>query len=88
MTTNAEIDPGGRPAELGELCTCGRQAVTVIDTAMWGEVGFCGVMQTETQPAGPCVFCGGVHRGRCSSYRLRLEPAYMAPVEVSAGKAR
>ena len=87
MTMNAEIDPGGRPAEPGELCTCGRQAVMVYDTAVWGEIGFCGTYNVDPPPS-PCVFCGGVHRGRCSSCRLRLEPAYMAPAEVSAGKAR
>ncbi|MCI2422756.1 hypothetical protein MOQ72_35555 [Saccharopolyspora sp. K220] len=62
-----------RPAEPGELCTCGRQAVTVFITELFGEVGYCGRPDGGEQ-AGPCPFCAGErHETRCLQYRLRIE---------------
>jgi hypothetical protein len=67
-----------RPAEPGELCTCGRQAVVVYLTRMFGRTGYCGIGDGGDQ-AGPCPFCGGGRHaqpfGRCPDYRLRLEGA-------------
>lgn len=57
-----------RGAVNGELCTCGRHAVTVYISGGL-ETGYCGV---AAGPAGPCVFCGAAqHAGRCPDYRLR-----------------
>lgn len=60
-----------RPAEPGDLCTCGRQAVTVHLTERYDEVGDCG--QTNVAAVTPCPFCGSTdpHEARCPSYRLR-----------------
>ena len=71
-----------RPAEHGELCTCGRQAVTVFITDH-GEIGYCSIPDGGNQ-SGPCPFCGAVERHRqpwgdpmpCPEYQLR-------PAEVS-----
>jgi hypothetical protein len=65
-----------RPAEPGELCTCGRQAVVVFLGSVFGETGYCGRADGGDR-TGPCPFCGqGRHDGRCPDYRLRLdEPA-------------
>ena len=63
-----------RPAEPGERCNCGRQAVTVLFTEDFGEVGWCG--QTDGGDRnGPCPFCGGGRHDwpRCPDYRLRLD---------------
>lgn len=61
-----------RLAQLGELCTCGRQAVTVYITERFGEVGYCGRSDGGDRMR-PCPFCQGErHEGRCPSYRLRL----------------
>jgi hypothetical protein len=61
-----------RPAQPGELCTCGRQAVTVFINP-GGETGYCGLSDGGDE-SGPCPFCDGErHRfGRCPEYRLRL----------------
>jgi hypothetical protein len=62
-----------RPAEPGELCTCGRQAVVVYLHGRYGDTGWCGQQDGGRQP-GPCPFCGGArHPWRCRLYRLRLE---------------
>jgi hypothetical protein len=65
-----------RPAESGERCTCGRQALVVYLGGSWGPTGDCGIRDGGEQ-AGPCPFCGGPRHGepegRCPSYRLRLE---------------
>ena len=62
-----------RPAEPGELCTCGRQAVIVYLGTAFGETGWCGRHDGGAQ-TGPCPFCGGArHQRRCPRYRLRLE---------------
>jgi hypothetical protein len=64
-----------RPAEQGELCTCGRQALVVYLGGVFGPTGYCGIGDSGDQ-AGPCPFCGGArHEGRCPDYRLRLEGA-------------
>jgi len=60
-----------RPAEPGEVCTCGRPAVKVFTGGRFGDTGYCG-LPDGGQP-GPCPFCGGPrHQGqRCSRYELR-----------------
>lgn len=62
-----------RRAEEGELCTCGRPAITVYISDEWGETGYCGV--SDGGQPGPCVFCGAArpHDGRCPEYRIRLD---------------
>lgn len=65
--------PTERPAQPGELCTCGRQAITVFISAAHGEVGYCGLPDGGARTT-PCVFCGEdvTHDfGRCPEYRLR-----------------
>lgn len=64
-----------RPAEPGEVCTCGRPAVKVLLGGKFGATGWCGLNDGGDR-TGPCPFCGGHrHEGRCPQYRLRLEPA-------------
>lgn len=59
-----------RPAEPGELCTCGRQALVVVNGGTLGYIGWCG--ELEGDQAGPCPFCGGPrHLSRCPDYKLR-----------------
>jgi hypothetical protein len=43
-----------RPAEPGELCTCGRQAVVVYVTEQFGDIGYCGIADggANAQPEG------------------------------------
>lgn len=65
-----------RRAEPGELCTCGRPAITVYLSDEWGETGYCGV--SDGGERGPCVFCGQEKATahpytRCPEYRLRLD---------------
>jgi hypothetical protein len=69
-------DTTERPAELGELCTCGRQARIVYTTERWGEVGGCGIDDAGLGGPRPCPFCGDPdgaagHDGRCPDYRVR-----------------
>jgi hypothetical protein len=60
------------PAEPGELCTCGRQAVVVYSGGRYGETGWCGRADGGAKE-GPCPFCGGArHASRCPSYLPRL----------------
>lgn len=62
-----------RPAEPGELCVCGRQAITVIESGRWGPTGDCGIRDGGAK-TGPCPFCGGPrYEVRCPRYRLRLD---------------
>lgn len=69
-----------RPAEPGELCTCGRPATLVYLGGALGPTGYCG-RSDGGDKAGPCPFCGAArHEGRCASYRLRLDD----PAEGSA----
>jgi hypothetical protein len=66
-----------RPAVSGELCTCGRQAIVVLVTEDFGEVGWCG-LSGVMPPVTPCPFCGseGFHRTawgdieKCPKYRV------------------
>jgi hypothetical protein len=61
-----------RPAVTGERCTCGRLAVIVFVTNVWGDVGWCG--RSDGGGRVPCVFCGattGHPEGRCPEYQLR-----------------
>lgn len=59
-----------RPAEAGELCTCGRQAIVVFRGSVFGDTGWCGQDLGATE--GPCPFCGEPrHLGRCPHYQLR-----------------
>lgn len=53
----ADVTGGQRPAEPGEMCTCGRQAVMVFVTPRDGgsvrETGYCGVIDGGDK-SGPC----------------------------------
>jgi hypothetical protein len=67
-----EAAPSERPAQPGERCTCGRQAVVVYLGSVFGPTGYCGIADGGYQ-GGPCPFCGGPRhpQGRCPDYRLR-----------------
>jgi hypothetical protein len=69
-----EAAPGERPAQPGERCTCGRQAVVVYLGGVFGPTGYCGLPDGGDQ-SGPCPFCGGPRhqQGRCLHYRLHLD---------------
>jgi hypothetical protein len=69
-----EARPTERPAEPGERCTCGRQAIVVYLGSLFGPTGHCGIPDGGDR-AGPCPFCGGPRHqeGRCPDYRLRLD---------------
>jgi hypothetical protein len=71
-----EARPTERPAEPGELCTCGRQAILVYLGSVFGPTGYCGIADGGDH-TGPCPFCGGPRHpeweGRCLDYRLRLD---------------
>ncbi len=68
-----------RPAEAGELCTCGRPAVVVYVNEEYGDVGYCGIEGAAFRPVLPCPWCGSseAHKepwgdpGRCPQYTLR-----------------
>jgi hypothetical protein len=66
-----------RPAEPGERCTCGRQAIVIYLGGAFGPTGDCGIRDGGDR-TGLCPFCGGPRRrefeGRCPHYRLRLAP--------------
>jgi hypothetical protein len=66
-------DYSERPAEPGELCTCGRRAIVVYPGGRFGPVGDCGIRDGGDR-TGPCPFCGGARHvyDRCPDYRLRL----------------
>jgi len=76
---NAVEDPTTeRPAQPGELCTCGRQARTVFLTRRWGEVGSCNTDNTGQRPILPCPFCRATEAHevggeivKCPQYQLR-----------------
>lgn len=60
---------GQRRAVAGEVCTCGRPAVTVFLSDEWGETGYCGI---EGRKPEICPFCGSNQcTGRCPEYRIR-----------------
>lgn len=71
-----------RPAEPGELCTCGRQAVTVYPTHDYGDVGHCGQDGVAFRPTLPCPWCHATKPHttswgdpvRCPDYTLRPKP--------------
>ena len=71
-------DYSERPAEPGELCTCGRRAVVVYLGGAFGPIGYCGIGDGGSRQE-PCPFCGDprsvreAHDGRYPSYRLRPE---------------
>jgi hypothetical protein len=74
-----EADPTERPAAPGELCTCGRQAIVVYLSSIFGPTGFCGIADGGDR-TGPCPFYGLPRHetawgdpGRCPDYRLRLD---------------
>jgi hypothetical protein len=75
-----------RRAELGELCTCGRQALIVYLTEAHGAVGYCGLADGGGTPIVPCPWCGaGPHlaeSAKCPAYQVR-PPAQVrtAPAE-------
>jgi hypothetical protein len=68
-----------RPAKPGDLCTCGRQAVTVFSSEQYGDVGYCGIDGSASRPVLPCPWCGATEShleswgdpARCPDYRLR-----------------
>ncbi|WP_446218296.1 hypothetical protein [Micromonospora sp. IBHARD004] len=62
---------GERPAEPGEVCTCGRPAVKVFTGGRHGDTGYCGL--PDGGQKGPCAFCDGPRHEsqRCPSYQLR-----------------
>jgi hypothetical protein len=66
--------PTERPAEPGERCTCGRQAIVVYLGSIFGPTGYCGIPDGGDQ-SGPCPFCGGPRHpsGHCPDYRLSLD---------------
>jgi hypothetical protein len=72
--TPQELEPTQRPAEPGERCTCGRQAIVVYLGSVFGPTGYCGIPDGGDR-AGSCPFCGGPRHqepyGRCPDYRLR-----------------
>jgi hypothetical protein len=71
------VEQTERPAEPGELCTCGRPAIVAYLGGAFGPTGHCGI-QDGGDRTGPCPFCGGPRHsqlaGRCPQYRLRLQP--------------
>jgi hypothetical protein len=73
QTSAPVVAAAERPAEPGELCTCGRPAVTVFLTGRFGPVGYCGVSDGGAR-SGDCPFCGeprSTHDERCPRYVLR-----------------
>jgi hypothetical protein len=80
-----------RPAEPGELCTCGRPARTVFLTRRWGEVGSCDTDRSGELPVLPCPFCGaseahqvGGEVVKCPQYRLRVLDDLTNPAKASS----
>jgi hypothetical protein len=73
-------DARQRPAEPGELCTCGRQARDVYITAKFGPVGSCGRQDGGRGGPKPCPFCHGTveHPDDCCP-RYTLRPATADP---------
>ena len=78
MSGSADFEhgPGQRPAEPGDRCTCGRQAVLVFHT-VHGPRGWCGVSDGGDRSE-PCPFCGAKRHQTawgdpavCPQYRLR-----------------
>jgi hypothetical protein len=60
-----------RPAEPGEVCTCGRPARVVFLGGRYGDTGWCGLPDGGDR-SGPCPLCGQPrHQGRCPQYQLK-----------------
>jgi hypothetical protein len=61
-----------RRAHPGEVCTCGRQAVSVFVHEDGREAGYCGLPDGGDR-SGPCPFCTGPRHefGRCPDYHVR-----------------
>ena len=82
---DADNDPKGmpmpdeRPAEPGDRCTCGREAVVVYSSEKFGDVGYCGIEGSAARPVLPCPWCDSTtpHQeswgdpAKCPSYQLR-----------------
>jgi hypothetical protein len=91
------MDSEQRPAEFGDLCTCGRQAVVVYISEEYGEVGHCGVEGSAAQPILPCPFCHSSkpHKAswgdpaKCPDYRLRpVRPSDPVTTQASVERIR
>lgn len=73
------MDSEQRVARPGELCTCGRAAVTVFISEEYGEVGYCGIEGSAANPVLPCPWCSSVepHKqswgdpAKCPEYQIR-----------------
>jgi hypothetical protein len=63
-----------RPAQPGELCTCGRPAEVVFINEQGEATGWCGL--SDGGAKGQCLFCGDPdgHEFRCPSYVLKPTP--------------
>jgi hypothetical protein len=78
-SVRAMTDSTQRPAEPGELCTCGRPAVVVFSNEEFGDVGYCGIEGSQGRPVLPCPWCGSTKMhtapwgdpGKCPDYQLR-----------------
>lgn len=64
-----------REANPGELCTCGRDAVTVYSFSGRGEMGWCG-LSSALPPVVPCRFCGSDEAHRTAWGDLEKCPRY------------
>jgi hypothetical protein len=64
-----------RPAEAGEVCTCGRPARVVFVGGAFGDTGWCGRSDGGADRGKPCPWCESVaeFHGRCPRYRVRPE---------------
>jgi hypothetical protein len=63
-----------RPAEPGELCTCGRQAVVVCLGSVFGPPATAASPTAATRPGRARSAAAPRHtEGRCPDYRLRLD---------------
>jgi len=69
------VSEGVRRAELGELCTCGRQAVEVHTGGRFGDTGGCGLPDGGAPADGVCTFCGDT-----------IDHAHYAAAERAAGR--
>jgi hypothetical protein len=60
-----------RPAQPGELCTCGRPATVVYLHDQRPPTGWCGI--SDGGANGPCPFCDGPAHDeeRCPRYQLQ-----------------
>lgn len=83
-----------RPAQPGELCTCGHPAVVVYSNERFGEVGYCGAPGSARIAVSPCPFCGArfPHKTswgdpeRCPDYQLIPPAVWRDGVADSTGE--